>query len=168
MSDRFPTRIQIGGQVKRGLLPGLIKTINAEGLHSAWDAPLETITTEEELLRCVEESRLQFYDDAKAWGEFAELEFFLAENQIPFDRSHGPHYEISGEIARFRPVMESPACGLCDDSGTILVEIETVREARNQLKACRTLEDTQKVIQALDELCALDDIEPLPVFEIVD
>ena len=168
MSDRFPTQIQIGGNVSRNLLPALMKAINEEQLQNAWGNGIQPIATEEQLLDCIEDDHLYLCDDERAWGEFTDLERFLVEKKIAFDRSHGPRYEYSGELVLFRPGMEAPACAICNDSGTLLVEIEEVQKARDMLKACHTLPETQEVVAALDALCAEADIEPLPPFEIVD
>jgi len=168
MSDRFPTQIEIGGRLKRSLLPGLMKVINEEGLQNVWGNGIQPITTEAELLQCVEDKHLYLCDDERSWGEFPDLERFLVENDIAFDRSHSPRYECSGELVRFRPGMEAPISAIYSGSGTILVEVEEVRKIRDMLKECRALGDTKEVITALDVLCAEADIEALAPFEIVD
>ena len=168
MADRYPTKIRIGGPVKRERLAALIRTINAEGLQSDWGSCLPDITSEEELLKNVEGGHLTYCDEERAWGEFPDLEQFLVENGIPFNRSHSPRYEYDGELAQFRTGMKTPATAAVNDNEVIVIEAPEIQRIRDILKSARNQSDVQRVIDELDNLCLEADIEPLPPFEITD
>jgi len=168
MADRFPTRIHIGGRVKRAIIPALIDAINTEELQSDWGIELPVLRSGEELLERLEGGHLSFFHEERAWGEFPDLEGFLVENGIPFNRSHNPRYEYSGEIVQFRTGMEAPAVAAANDNGDIIIEAAEVQRIRDMLKSARNQSDVQRVIDELDNLCLEADIEPLPAFEIVD
>ena len=167
MADRFPTQIRIGGQVNRAIIPELLGAINAEGLQSDWGSCLPDITSEEQLLEHMEDGHLTFRDEERAWGEFADLEQFLVENGIPFNRSHCPRYEYDGELVQFRTGMEAPAVAAANDSGVIVIEAPEIQRIRDILKTAQNMEDVRKAMDELNELCFEADIEPLPAFEIV-
>ena len=168
MSDRFPTQIRIGGAVKREVIPSLIDAINTEGLQDIWGNTLPTIKSEESLLEHVEEGHLIFRDDDRSWGEFPELEEFLVEKKIAFNRYHSPRYETSGELVQFRPGMDAPVSALANDSAVILIEAQDVQRIRDMLRTSDWPEDTVKIMKELDDLCFEADIAPLPVLEIID
>jgi len=168
MADRYPTKIRIGGQVKRERLAALIHAINAEGLQSDWGSCLPDITSEEELLKNVEGGHLSLCDEERAWGEFADLEHFLVQESIPFNRWHAPRYEYDGELAQFRTGMETPATAAVNDNGVIVIEAPEIQRIRDILKNAQSMEDVRKAVDELDALCFEADIEPLPPFEIKD
>lgn len=168
MADRYPTKIRIGGPVRRGRLAALIRAINAEGLQSDWGSSLPDITSEEQLLRHIEDGCLTFCDESRAWGEFADLEHFLVQESIPFNRWHAPRYEYDGELVQFRTGMQAPAVAAANDSGVIVIEAPEIQRIRDTLKTAQNMEDVRKAMDELNELCFEADIEPLPPFEITD
>lgn len=168
MADHFPTRIFIGGPVKRSLIPQLIQVINVEDLQDEWGRSFLPLKSEDELLKYTHKGHLYFCDEERLWGAFELLEKFLVEKEIPFDRSHSPRYETSGEIVQFRKGMKSPAPSMTDATCTILVYVTEVQKIRDRLKCSQTKKNILKIIKELDNLCSDADIEPLPKFEIVD
>ena len=168
MADRYPTKIRIGGQVKRERLAALIHAINAEGLQSDWGSCLPDITSEEELLQNVEGGHLTYCDEERAWGEFVDLEGFLVRESIPFNRWHAPRYEYDGEPAQFGTGMQAPASAAVNDNEVIVINAPEIQRIRDILKNAQNMEDVRKAIDELDALCFEADIEPLPPFEITD
>lgn len=168
MSDRFPTQIEIGGNVKRTIIPALLAAINAEGLQDTWGNGLPVLTSERELLERSEGGQLVFFDEERAWGEFVDLEQFLVKHKVPFNRSHSPRYEYSGELVQFRAGMDAPEVAASNDSGTVVIEAPEIQRIRDMLKNARSQDDIQKAVDELNALCLEADIEPLPPFEITD
>ena len=168
MADRYPTKIRVGGPVKRQRLAALIRAINAEGLQSDWGSCLPDITSEEELLKNVEGGHLTYCDEERAWGEFLDLEGFLVRESIPFNRWHAPRYEYDGELVQFRKGMDAPATAAANDNGVIVIEAPEIQRIRDILKTAQNMEDVRKAIVELNDLCFEADIEPLPPFEIKD
>jgi hypothetical protein len=169
MADRFPTVIRLGGEVSRALLPDLIAAINSEDLEANYGVPLPRIKREEQLHEYLEPNSgaLVFYDENRAWGGFDDLEEFLFERSIPFDRQHAGRYEYSGELVQFRPGMAGPQCAEVNDSGQIVVLAKEVQSVRDLLKN----DGVAALAQALEKLnaCCIDiDVAPLPKFQIVD
>ena len=154
--------------MKREVIPSLIDAVNNENLQDVWGNGIQTMGSESELLKYVEEGHLTFRDDDRAWGEFLELEQFLVQEKIAFNRYHSPRYEVSGELVQFRPGMDAPVSALANDSAVILVEAQDVQRIRDMLKASDWPEDTVKIMKELDDLCFEADITPLPAFELVD
>jgi len=168
MADRYPTKIRIGGPTKRERLAALIRAIKAEGLQSDWGSSLPDITSEEQLLEHIEDGHLTYCDEERAWGEFADLEHFLVQESIPFNRWHAPRYEYDGELAQFRTGMETPATAAVNDNEDIVINAPEIQRIRDILKNAQNMEDVRKAIDELDALCFEADIEPLPPFEITD
>jgi hypothetical protein len=168
MADRYPTKIRIGGPVKRQRLAALIRAINAEGLQSDWGSSLPEITSEKGLLEHIEDGHLTFCDENRAWGEFADLERFLVQESIPFNRWHAPRYEYDGELAQFRTGMQAPASAAVNDNEVIVIAAPEIQRVREILKTAQNMEDVRKAIGELNDLCFEADIEPLPPFEITD
>jgi len=168
MAERFPTHISIGGKVERAIIPALIDAINTEELQSDWGIGLPVLRSDKELLERLEDGHLSFFHEERAWGEFPDLEQFLVENGIPFNRSHSPRYEYDGELVQFRKGMETPASAVVNDNGTIMVEAQEIQRVRDILKNAQEMEDVRKAIDELNTLCLEADIEPLPPFEITD
>ena len=168
MAERFPTQIHIGGKVERAIIPALIDAINTEELQSDWGIGLPVLRSDKELLERLEDGHLSFFHEERAWGEFPDLEQFLVENDIPFNRSHSPRYEYDGELAQFRTGMQAPATAAVNDSEVIVISAPEIQRIREILKNAQNMEDVRKARDELNELCFEADIEPLPPFEIKD
>ena len=169
MSDRIAAEIYIGGQVKRSVISALLEAIEREGLEQDWGLALPRLETEEALLKRVnDEGVLRFYATYALWGELRDLEDFLTEHCIAFDRHHGPYGEYSGETRRYRPGMKKPVSCLADDGGNFLIEAGAVADLRRCLKGIRGKRGTQRALGKLNRLLAGADIPDLPPFKVVD
>ena len=111
---------------------------------------------------------LRFCATFALWGELRDLEAFLTENGIAFDRHHGPYGEYSGETRRYRPGMKKPVSCLADDGGNFLIEAGAVADLRRCLKGIRGRRGTQKALRKLNRLLAGADIPDLPPLKVVD
>jgi hypothetical protein len=159
MSDRFPGQITIGGPVKKEDLPKLLEKIIYEyGCNEDWEEgnPPENI---KDLLN--ESGYICFGDHDARNGEFSELETFLKEKGIPFNRQSSGCYEYNPEIVYFRKEMKEPIIFITDTDGEELVPLSSVKTIKNFL----VKDKKDEAIELLNCLCK--DIPSLPKFEIV-
>ncbi len=163
MSDRIPALIEIGGPIPRALVPKLLRRIKAEGLRWNWcEEPVAASTPEELLteLKRHDSEVLSIGDDQAAWGEF-ELEDFLMEHNITFDRRSDAKYEHDGLLVQFRPGMKEPAERLATQDGEATLRLDDLRPIQKLLRKGKHHE----ALAELDKL--LDAIPPLPPLSIV-
>ena len=100
MSDRMPAEIWVGGKLPRSLL----SEFPISDLRVDWDENPVDATSEEGILSARDESGLlHFADTEAAYGEFAELEGWLREHNIPFQRQSSGRYEYDACFVEFRP-----------------------------------------------------------------
>ena len=89
MADRMAAEIWIGGKLPRSLLD----EFPIDDLRVDWDENPVDRTSEETLLAGREDDHLHFCDCEAAYGEFQELEGWLREHNIPFQRQSSGKYE---------------------------------------------------------------------------
>ncbi len=135
MSDRFATQISIGGKIPRKVAEELCGVISSEGLSLGWDGEPFEPKKPEDLVEADKDTGLTLYDVERAWGSFDDLEEFLVEHGIAFDRSHEPKYEYDGELVMFRPGMRVAEVFTADTSGKILVRAEELQNVIKLLRA---------------------------------
>src|SRR5664280_895511 len=100
MADRMPGEIWIGGKLPRSLLDEFpISDLKLDFDETPFDA-----TTEEGILSARDEDGLLHFADCEAnWGEFAELEGWLREYNMPFRRHSSGKYGYMPELVESRP-----------------------------------------------------------------
>lgn len=145
-------KIEIGGKVSISVLNSL-----AENFDVSVPKPFGLI------------SHLKKEDDKALWGRFQELETYLVEQAIPFNRVSDGGDEHDSELRRFRPKLtdvqggvsqaecdRTSPCGYDDYPAIASVEIG---------KAIAETQTRQELIVRLTELCGLDipDLPPLKV-----
>lgn len=128
MSDRFPAEITIGGTIPRRLLDELAGMIASEGVSLDWQYALDTAAVRAAIEAAASKGKtVRFTDDEACFGQFDDLENWLTNRGIDFDRHGDARYEYDGENAygrgRKRPVIIN-----ADQSGKDLVRAEEVRE----------------------------------------
>jgi hypothetical protein len=166
MSERFPAVITIGGKIPRKLIPDLIDVINTSGAGVEWGnhntfEGLETLTevvgNNDHLVLC---------DDEARYGEFEDLECFLRNNDIPFDRHSAAWYEYDGDIVSFRPKSSDNDNETwhfhATQNGNRMVSFDKVSKVRDLLIQDQILEAAFLLNDILG-----DAIPPLPKFEVI-
>jgi hypothetical protein len=107
MADYVSAQISIGGRVAREAVAGLCQAICDQGLALGWcEAPFQPASDKESLAARKEVAGalvLSLCADEVAWGVFPELEAFLEEQGISYDRFHEAKYEIEATVKQFRP-----------------------------------------------------------------
>jgi len=126
MSDRFPAEIHIGGPIPRQLRDQLIQAIVAQGVHLQDYGGPEA--TEEGLEPLIQEGEfLCLYDDQARYGEFDELEAFLVEHEIHFNRHSDGYCEHNAQWLFFRG-SDAPLAMPAEQGAGILLYRENVAE----------------------------------------
>jgi hypothetical protein len=92
--------IWIGGKLARSLLD----EFPISDMRLDWDGTPPDTTSEQGILSaCDENGLLHFADCEVAWGEFQELEDWLREHDIPFQRQSFGKFEYDPCFVEFRP-----------------------------------------------------------------
>ncbi|MGA2619399.1 MAG: hypothetical protein ABSF26_17465 [Thermoguttaceae bacterium] len=180
MSEHIAAEIRIGGKVPASLVPELCQSIAHEGVALDWGDGGFSPTTKEELLEAREDCGgallLRLYDTEAPWGEFEQLEHFLREHGISYDRLSDPKYEYMAQLAIFRrgtDVLELPT----DPQHRPTVLADQLEPVANSLSLLiRHMEggDVQKALQAATQAQELlqkslpPTVPPLPAFDIVE
>lgn len=171
MSDRSASaaKILIGGAVSREDAAILIEKLQEADVGfeygEAWPA---SVTAPEHLLDYIQsyEGHLTLYDVEASGGVFEELEQWLEDQGIPFDRYTEAHYvEWDFEWYYSRPELDVPCGVLSSRAGGRLCDADTVIRALDALNQG----DTHSALDALHQAVGqLRSIPPLPKFELVD
>ncbi len=147
MSDRFPAEITIGGNIPRRLLDELAGMIASEGVSLDWQYTLDNAAVREAIEAAAAKGEtVRFTDDEACYGQFEDLENWLTNHGINFDRHGDARYEYDGENAygrgRKRPVIVN-----ADQSGHPQTSIEEVRKIlTSQAPADRKLSQIAKLV----------------------
>ena len=169
MSETFPTEIRLGCAVRREQVRTLIRAINAAELQDEWGSPIVEIESEAQLLEYRNEKGLLWFCHIEQnWGTFKDLEAFLVEEKIAFDRRHEPVYEYNGELVQYRPGFEQPVVTEANASGRAVAQVSELKEIRDRLKLCQTMDDIRQVIERVNALCSSEDVPPLEPFRVID
>ena len=99
-------------------------------------------------------------------GEFEDLETFLRENDIPYNRRSACYGGFTGEDVYWVPGMAKPLEISCDDHGRDLVPMEEVRAVLQGLDRRRSISvHLESVRRQLEVLCP--NRPEIPPFKIV-
>ena len=165
MSDRFPARIHIGGQVPIALVKGLCEAIQADGASLDYGEAAFDPQGAADLLEAVRDGRgtLRLCDDQACYGEFENTEAFCQEHAIAFDRHSDGKYEYDAERVMFRSGMKEPRCfGATQDDRLTAPVSEIHRQVYPPLKRGHN----KAALEVLHDICG-DTIPALKRFRIV-
>ena len=161
MADYAPAWIEIGGPLPRELVQGLLDCIRAHGLSDDFGgSPIKAVSADD-LLELAQDAdghvdTLKLYDERAHNGQFDNLEWFLEQHDIGFDRHGDGVAEFSPEVVRFRPGWPAPTVTLTDGMGREMIQTEYIVEALQMLRAG----DLAKAITFLAQL-ANEGVPPL-------
>ena len=135
MSDYFAGEIRIGGNVPADLLEEFLGELESSGAKvGGYDGAAFACRTADELRQAVDENgHLFLVDDQARFGMFEELEGFLCEHDIPYDRHSDARFEFDAENVRFRPGMERPLTVPSNDAGDDLADAGMIRPIAKEL-----------------------------------
>ena len=175
MADRMAAEIWIGGKLSRSLLD----EFPISDLRLDWDETPFDSTSEQGILSARDESGLLHFADCEAaWGEFEELEGWLREHGIPFQRQTSGKYEYDPYFVEFRPDLagKPDRYALTTQDGAPVVCREEIEKAmRGMAKlvgdkkrpAEKRLRAWERIYRRLSRSMP-PKLPPLPPFEIVD
>jgi hypothetical protein len=175
MADRMAAEIWIGGKLPRSLL----EEFPISDLKLDWDETPFDATTEEGILSARDEAGLLHFADCEiAWGEFQELEGWLREHDIPFQRQSSGKYEYDPCFVEFRPDLprKPDRDTLTTQEGAPVICHEEIEKAIRQMaklvddkrrSATKRLEAWERIYRRLSHSIP-SKLPPLPSFEIVD
>ena len=175
MADRMAAEIWIGGKLSRSLLD----EFPISDLRLDWDETPIASTSEDGILSARDESGLLHFADCEAaWGEFEELEGWLREHGIPFQRQTSGKYEYDPCFVEFRPDLprKPDRYTLTTQNGAPVISREEIEKAMqgmaklvndNKRTAEKRLRAWEKIYRRLSRSMP-PKLPPLPAFEIVD
>ena len=170
MGERFPAIILIGGQVPRSLIPDLIDVINASDVGLLWGGRVCFDGHDSLIAVLDEQGHLILCDDEASYGVFQDLECFLQNNNIAFDRHSDARYEYDGELVSFRPAVHNVESQMwkfyATQDGDRLVLFNLVSQVRDILNQDLHGERVQEARKLLDDILG-PVIPPLPRFEVI-
>jgi hypothetical protein len=142
MSDFMAAYIRLGGIVPRQLVEPLCLALTRQKLSLQWGEARFAPASGEELLEVrtkVEGADvLQLCDDDAPWGEFRDLEKFLIEHSIGFDRFHEAKCDTNARLTQFRPGVK-PIDFYTAVEGHVVVPLRDVHYLRDDLHEVRDL-----------------------------
>ena len=133
MSDRFHASLEIGGPVSKDLIPELASQISGADLLPH-NGPLEQHINDDGLL--------VLEDEQAPYGEFPDLEAWLEEHDIEFDRHSSSYIDLLPEWVSFRR-GQGGIVHLLDGQGDQVISHHDVAQA---LAECNTLSALQAAL----------------------
>lgn len=138
MADCMPGEIWIGGTVRAADVAELCAAIGQEGVSLEWGSIVFHAESAEDLLAArVDYNQalvLHLCDDQARYGQFEQLEKFLQEHGIPYDRQSDGKYEYDPLFVQFR--RGGALCEqLTDHSGNPTIRTEPLYEVAAKLAA---------------------------------
>ena len=128
MSDHFPGDIAIGGDIPRRLLDELAERIASEGVSIDWQYALDPAAVRAAIEAAAAKGQtVRFTDDEASYGQFGDLENWLTQHGIDFDRYSDARYEYDGENAHGRG-RKRPVVMTSSQSGSDMVTADEVRK----------------------------------------
>ena len=137
MADRLACEIWIGGAISPAMAETLCAVVRDTGASLEWGGGVFAPRNVEEMLDANDDGHLHLYDDERAWGEYADLEEFLREHKIPYDRQTASRYECEAEEAIYRPGIGLKV-NITTGSGNPVVEITALQPVVKSLRALCT------------------------------
>ena len=152
MADRFPASITIGGRIPRRLLYELAGVIATQGVCADWgDRYLEKAEIARDIRKAAEKGEtVRFVNDQAVCGEFDDLESWLTDHGIDFDRHNDARYEYDSQNVYGRG-CKSTVVFNSNQNGATLVYVEDIRGV---------LDDRAKPEQKLARIAKLIELPP--------
>jgi hypothetical protein len=162
MSERMATWIAIGGNLPQALLPELCKAISDEQLSREWGGKPFEPTDADDLKDAIDElGQLFLCHEEATGGAFDNLETFLRQSGLPYNRHAAAKYEYDTQLVQFRPGL-GVLNHLASEDGRPLVEQSEVQKIREALQAG----NAEEALTLAEKLCPKR--PQLPPFQIVD
>jgi hypothetical protein len=161
VADYMAGHIKIGGKVSRAKVAGLLEKIRDERAGLEYGDGEFVPSAVEDLVNATKNGVICLFDDQARYGCF-EMESWLKENEVAYDRHSDGLYEYDAEEVYFRPGHEIVSRFATQDGN------ETIHRDAAAL-ALRLLREgkIEEGIAALEEVVG-PEVEKLEPFMIVD
>lgn len=163
MADYFWGEIEIGGPVRRSLVPRLMELLKEPTTGYTADefvtANLKQLFSEFDPVT----GHLHREDPDACYGQFEALEEFLRTAGIGYNRRSDGKYGFTPEEARFRPGMAEPAIRLMTHDFAPVVDQREAEQARRLLEAGQASDALVKLRELVGP-----DVADLPPLQILD
>ncbi len=167
-ATRTSASIRIGGHIRHDLVDPLIDVICASEVSLDWCGPPFVPETASDLADALgADGILCLVDAEREGGAFTDLEVFLSEYRIAFDRATGAAGDLDGETIRYRPEIGCTSW-LADQAGEPVVVAAEVERARVLVRSAleqRAPEFVRRALSALDQVLgpAVPGLEPFVI-----
>ncbi len=149
MADRFPAVITIGGRIPRRLLDELAGVIADQGLCDGWgDRYLDKKKIMEDIVSAADQTLpVQYVNDQARYGEFEDLESWLTNHGIDFDRHNDARYEYDAENVYGRGRKQPAITGSNQNGEDVIGAGEIRRTLAGRAQPARKLARIAKLIE---------------------
>ncbi len=143
MSDRFQTKMEIGGPLDRAHLDEL------DDLASEWEIDWSDRATREDIEHAsATRTALELTDNELSYGGHETLAAFCKANQLPYKVTIDGKYEYTGEVRVWAPGMPTELLQTATNDGNAVLALSELRQLEQDGK---TLADAIRVLAGFDE-----------------
>jgi hypothetical protein len=143
MSDRFQTKIELGGQLDRAHLDGLADLI------SEWEIDWSDRATREDIEQAAAaQTALELTDNELSYGGHETLATFCQAHQLPYKVTIDGKYEYTGEVRVWAPGMATELLQAATNDGNAVLALSELRQLQ---VAGKTLADAIRILAGFDE-----------------
>ena len=144
MSDRFQTKIEIGGPLDRAHLDEL------DDLASEWEIDWTDRATRRDIEQAsATRTPLELTDNELSYGGHETLTAFCQAHQLPYKVTIDGKYEYAGEVRVWAPGMATELLQTATNDGNAVLDLSELRRLE---EGGKTLADAIRVLAGFDEL----------------
>src|SRR5216684_8243224 len=143
MSDRFQTKIEIGGLLDRAHLDEL------DDLASEWEIDWTDRATRSDIEQAsATRTPLELTDNELSYGGHETLTAFCQAHQLPYKVTIDGKYEYTGEVRVWAPGMATELVQTATNDGNAVLALSELRQLEQD---GNTLADPIRVLAGFDE-----------------
>jgi len=143
MSDRFQTKMEIGGPLDRAHLDEL------DDLASEWEIDWSDRATRRDIEQAsATRTPLELTDNELSYGGHETLTAFCQAHQLPYKVTIDGKYEYTGEVRVWAPGMATELLQTATNDGNAVLALSELRQLE---EGGKTLADAIRVLAGFDE-----------------
>src|SRR6266542_1292242 len=143
MSDRFQTKIEIGGQLARAHMDEL------DDMASEWEIDWSDRATREDIEEAAAtRTALELTDNELSYGGHETLAAFCQAHQLPYKVTIDGKYEYTGEVRVWAPGMATELLQTATNDGNAVMALSELRQLD---EGGKTLADAIRMLAGFDE-----------------
>lgn len=167
MGDNYTGTIHIGGKLPLRKFNAFLETVRQSGATTTGDGTWEDekVSTPEDLTKLLDQHGHLFLRDYQASGGcFDDLEQWLMDNKLAYDRHSDWYYDYDATIVQYRPELGREIYVTSNTDGDRMIYADLVLKARQALNEG----NVHAALKFLDDaVLDLKEVTELPKFEIV-